>query len=150
MKEHNIKSELEVFNLSAWWIVDSMIAQGLVDPPYWCQIVFNQWGSGNTSTPLQFLAMVGGMSEESMFSSTSIGSTMNSLLAIGIIHGGHARVGSEDNVYMSRSVKAKSNAQYCGWAVRLIHELGREVATPAQAREMFNIFNISVTPRLYP
>ena len=61
--------------------------------------------------------------------------------------GGHVRVGMEDNVYYRRGEKAKSNAQLVERAVRLIHELNREVATPAQAREMLGI---SRSPMQYP
>jgi 3-keto-5-aminohexanoate cleavage enzyme len=147
MKENGIKPEIEVMNPSCWWSVDNLVSQGLVDPPYWIQIVFNQWGSSSTPTPQQFLMMVGGMPEKSMFSSIGIGPTMNSLIAMGIIFGGHVRVGMEDNVYMRRGEKAKSNAQLVEWAVRMINELGREVATPAQAREMLGI---SPIPSKYP
>jgi len=42
---------------------------------------------------------------------------------------------------------AKSNAQQVERAVRIIHELNREVATPVQAREMLGL---SQTPKQYP
>ncbi len=51
----------------------------------------------------------------------------------------------EDNVY--RGELAKSNAQLVERAVRLCHELNREVATPAQSRE---ILGLSLTPKQYP
>jgi len=61
--------------------------------------------------------------------------------------GGHIRVGLEDNVYYRRGEISKSNAQQVERAVRIIHELNREVATPAQARDMLGL---SQTPKLYP
>ncbi len=146
MLEHNIKPELEVFSGNSWWFVDNLINQNLIKPPYWHEIVFNFDGSSSYPTPLQFIMMLGSLPEKSMFSSIGISATMNSLVATGVIHGGHARVGMEDNVYMKRGEKAKSNAQLVEWAVRLIHELGREVATPAQAREMLSL---SPTPTQY-
>ena len=60
--------------------------------------------------------------------------------------GGHVRVGLEDNVYYSRGRKAKSNAELVKRAVRISHELNREVATPAQARELLGV---SRTPSQY-
>ncbi|MDH3224278.1 MAG: 3-keto-5-aminohexanoate cleavage protein, partial [Gemmatimonadota bacterium] len=60
--------------------------------------------------------------------------------------GGHVRVGLEDNVYFKRGQKAESNRQLVERAVRIIHELNREVATPAQAREMLGL---SATPTRY-
>ena len=61
--------------------------------------------------------------------------------------GGHIRVGMEDNVYYERGELAVSNAQFVERAVRLCHELNREVATPAQARQMLGL---SAEPKQYP
>jgi 3-keto-5-aminohexanoate cleavage enzyme len=63
-----------------------------------------------------------------------------------IILGGHVRVGLEDNVYYKRGELASGNAQLVERVVRLTHELGREVATPAQARAMLGL---SATPSSY-
>jgi len=50
--------------------------------------------------------------------------------------GGNIRVGMEDNLYISRGVLAKSNAEQVEKAVRLIREVGFEVATPDEARKI--------------
>ncbi|MCP6756589.1 3-keto-5-aminohexanoate cleavage protein, partial [Klebsiella pneumoniae] len=63
-----------------------------------------------------------------------------------LILGGNVRVGLEDNVYLRRGVKLKSNAEAVEKIVRLARELGREIATPAQAREMLGV---SSTPSSY-
>jgi 3-keto-5-aminohexanoate cleavage enzyme len=60
--------------------------------------------------------------------------------------GGHVRVGFEDNLFYRRGELVKSNAQLVDRVVRIARELGREIATPAQAREMLGI---SETPRQY-
>ena len=56
-----------------------------------------------------------------------------------IIDGGHVRVGFEDNVYLSKGVMANSNAELVEKVVRLAKELGREIATPAEAREILGL-----------
>ena len=56
-----------------------------------------------------------------------------------ILNGGHIRVGFEDNVFLSRGVLAKSNAELVEKAVRLARELGREIATPEEVRRMLNL-----------
>jgi 3-keto-5-aminohexanoate cleavage enzyme len=56
-----------------------------------------------------------------------------------ILMGGHVRVGFEDNIYYRKGELAKSNAQLVERIVRLARELGREVATPDEAREILNI-----------
>ena len=58
---------------------------------------------------------------------------------IAIIMGGHCRVGLEDNLYMERGVMAKSSAEQVDRIVRITRELGREIATPDEARQMLNL-----------
>jgi 3-keto-5-aminohexanoate cleavage enzyme len=53
--------------------------------------------------------------------------------------GGHVRVGFEDNIYLSKGVPAKSNAELVEKVVRIARELGREIATPAEAREILHL-----------
>ena len=49
------------------------------------------------------------------------------------------RVGFEDNVFLSKGVLAKSNGELVAKVVRLAKELGREIATPAEAREILGL-----------
>jgi 3-keto-5-aminohexanoate cleavage enzyme len=60
--------------------------------------------------------------------------------------GGHVRVGLEDNVYYRKGEKA-DNAQLVERAVRIAHELNREVAMPEEAREMLGLPS---EPSTYP
>lgn len=61
------------------------------------------------------------------------------LATMAILLGGHVRVGFEDNVYYRKGELAHSNAQLVERIVRLAKELGREVATPDEAREILGI-----------
>jgi len=58
---------------------------------------------------------------------------------MGIIMGGHVRVGMEDNIYYKKGEKVKSNAQVVARVKRIAEEMNREVATVAQAREMLGL-----------
>jgi 3-keto-5-aminohexanoate cleavage enzyme len=60
------------------------------------------------------------------------------MTTLATLMGGHVRVGIEDNVYYRQGEKA-DNAQLVERAVRIAHELNREVATPEQAREMLEL-----------
>ena len=61
------------------------------------------------------------------------------LLTQAISLGGHVRIGMEDNPYYSDKVPAESNAQLVERIVRIAKELSRDVATPAEARQMLGI-----------
>jgi 3-keto-5-aminohexanoate cleavage enzyme len=58
---------------------------------------------------------------------------------IGMAMGGNVRVGFEDNVYLSKGVLAKSNGELVEKVVRIAMELGREIATPDEAREILGL-----------
>jgi len=53
-----------------------------------------------------------------------------------VMMGGNVRVGLEDSLYIGRGKLAKSNAEQVAKARRLIEELGYQVATPKEAREI--------------
>ncbi len=72
----------------------------------------------------------------SMFAVIGVSTFQNPMNVMGIIMGGHVRVGMEDNIYYRKGEKVKSNAQVVAWVKRIAEELNREVATVAQAREM--------------
>jgi 3-keto-5-aminohexanoate cleavage enzyme len=56
-----------------------------------------------------------------------------------IIDGGNVRVGLEDNVAISKGVLAASNGELVAKVVRMAKELGREIATPADARRILGL-----------
>ena len=70
---------------------------------------------------------------------TGIGRAQFDIAAASIIMGGHVRVGFEDNLYIEKGVLAESNGQQVEKVVKLAKLLGREVATPDEAREILSI-----------
>ncbi len=58
-----------------------------------------------------------------------------------MILGHHVRVGTEDNPYYTPGRLAKNNAELVSRVVRIAKELGREVATSAESREMIEVQN---------
>jgi 3-keto-5-aminohexanoate cleavage enzyme len=63
------------------------------------------------------------------------------MLALAIIKGGHVRVGWEDNPYIDGQKReyAESNAALVRKIIRIAEELGREVATPDEARKIIGL-----------
>jgi 3-keto-5-aminohexanoate cleavage enzyme len=58
---------------------------------------------------------------------------------IAMTMGGHVRVGLEDNIYYSKGVLAKTNAELVERIVRIAKEFGREIATPTEARKLLSL-----------
>jgi len=63
------------------------------------------------------------------------------MAAVAMALGGHVRTGLEDNVRIERGVLAGGNAQMVEKMVRLAREIGREVATAEETREILRISN---------
>lgn len=53
--------------------------------------------------------------------------------------GGSARVGLEDNLYLSKGVLAKSNAEQVQKIIRIARELDLEPATPQEGRKILGL-----------
>ena len=97
-------------------------------------------------TPWNVLALIQELPSESLFTVAAIGKYQWPLVTLGMLLGGHVRVGLEDNLYERRGRKLAGNGEAVEKVVRLAGEFGRPIATPAQAREMLGL---SATPSSY-
>jgi 3-keto-5-aminohexanoate cleavage enzyme len=143
--ELGIKPEFELYNAGQYSVLDALIARPTAQKPYLVQFVLGAQNA-NYATPMDLLAMVELLPPDSLFSTIGIGSQQLPMCALAIVLGGHVRVGLEDSVYYSRGRKAASNAELVERVVRLASLLGREVASPARAREMLGL---SAEPTTY-
>ncbi|MCL5123947.1 MAG: 3-keto-5-aminohexanoate cleavage protein [Deltaproteobacteria bacterium] len=138
MKENGIKPELEVYNQGQFWLVNNLIAKKLLGPPYMVQFVMG-FQSGTYPTPKNLLNMIEHLPPDSMFQCIGVGPFQIPMTLMGMMMGGHVRVGMEDNVYLEKKKLARSNAEFVERVVRLAKEIGREIATPMVARKMLGI-----------
>ena len=83
--------------------------------------------------------MVRCVPEGSPWSVCAVGLDEFPMTTMAMIMGGHVRVGFEDNIYLSKGVPAKSNAELVEKVVRIARELGREIAGPSEAREILHL-----------
>ncbi len=138
MLERNIKPEMEVYQPGMFVEVENLIQKGLVKPPYLVNIIFGV-RSGIQPSIENFLCMKNNAPEGCIFNAFAVGPKSLLITTLSILTGGHVRVGMEDNIYYRRGELVKSNAQFVARAARLIRELGREVASPAEAREILGL-----------
>ncbi|MGA2000984.1 MAG: 3-keto-5-aminohexanoate cleavage protein [Terriglobales bacterium] len=138
MKKRGIKPELEVYHTGCAWVIRDLMAAGVIEKPYWIQTVMG-YQTSSFPTVQAVLDLLRDLPEGTLWLCSAIGPYQLPMTALATILGGHVRVGLEDNIYYRRGEKAKSNAQVVERAVRIAHELNREVATAAQAREMLGL-----------
>jgi 3-keto-5-aminohexanoate cleavage enzyme len=145
MLEKGIKPELEVYQPGQFGVTIGLAERGLIKPPYAHQLVMGVQ-TGIYPTPWNVLNMLQELPPDSMFTVAAIGKFQLPLTTMSILLGGNVRVGLEDNLYERRGRKLKSSAEAVEKIVRIAGEFGREIATPAQAREMLGL---SATPSSY-
>jgi len=138
MREVGVKPELEIFDVGMMVTCLRMREEGyLTDPLHFQFVLGTPWGI--PGTPQSLLHLLGYLPERSTWSVIGIGKAHLPMSMMGLILGGHIRVGMEDNVYYERSELAKSNAQFVERIVRIAKEYGREVAAPKDARKILSL-----------
>jgi len=138
MLDKGIKPELEVWHTGQFWLVRNLIDKGLVKAPYLIQFVMG-FQSGAYATPKELLHLLESAPMPSVFFVLGVGPLQTPMITMGILLGFHVRTGMEDNVYYRRGKFCKNNAQLVERVVRIAKELGREIATPKQARKMLGL-----------
>ncbi len=142
MNEKGVKPELEVYTPGGMEEVNVMIEKGLLTKPYWitfCLDMHRTIQNVVRYSPKTLVHYVDLLPADSMFSTMSIAATELPAAVQSILLGGHVRVGFEDNLWYRKGVLAESNAQLVERVVRIGRELGREPATPDEARELLGI-----------
>jgi len=139
-KELGVKPAIAVLNFTCLEEADSLISKGLVDKPYVLDIGLNLPAQGTLRGTWQNLvALVERLPEDSVFNVAAGGEAELTLTTIAMLLGGNPRVGMEDNIYYAPGQLVKNNAELVARTARIARELGLEIATPDEAREMLRI-----------
>ncbi len=137
--ENEVKPELEVYDTGFLNNVRTFNDMGLLKEPLLVNFVLGIPGECTEVTLTNLLYLAENLPQKSkvIWHASSIGGkTHFELLTSAILIGGHVRTGMEDNIYISKGVLAKSNAELVEKVVRIARELGRDVATPEEARKI--------------
>jgi uncharacterized protein (DUF849 family) len=149
-KDNDVKLEIECFSTGAFWAIEKVRAGefwvgdqrqdelGLLPDPLWGTLFFG-WPGQSWTPPsakgIQF--MVDHLPGNMNWSMSCMAPEVYwSVIAHGIASGGHVRVGMEDCPYIEKGVYAQSNVQLVERAVKLATEIGREIASPEEARRI--------------
>ena len=136
MKERGIKPECEVFDKGMIDLALKAAKKGHIDFPIHFDFVL---GVQMSATVRDLVFMATSIPAGCTWTATGIGRASWDIAAATIAMGGHVRVGFEDNVYMSKGVLAKSNGEMVERVVQMAKLMNREIATPAEAREILGL-----------
>ena len=139
-KEHRVKPEVEAFYAGAFFNLEYIRARGLLDDPVWTTLFLGwQGGTWTPPTPESLLYLVHHLPPRVNWNVSVMNPQMQwRLLALALGMGGHVRVGWEDNPYLPDGTPG-SNAQLVETVVTLARLLGREPATPDEARDIVGL-----------
>lgn len=146
MAEHiyaaGVLPELELFDGGDVQLARHLLEQGALRAPVLIQLVLGV-RFGAAANPATLFYLHSQLPEPSIWAAFGLGRAEFPMLAQAWLLGGHVRVGLEDNVYLSKGVLARDNAELVEKAASLVAHLGGSLATPAQARDLLGLPQLS-------
>ncbi|MDD3126929.1 MAG: 3-keto-5-aminohexanoate cleavage protein [Candidatus Izemoplasmatales bacterium] len=138
MQAKQVAYELECFEKGHVDTVLRLVKKGIITQPLRFSFVLGvNGGMSGETRDLAFLKE--SIPDNATFSVAGVGRYEFSLAEQAILCGGHVRVGLEDNLYLEKGVLAKSNAELVHKVVEIASRLGREIATPEEARRILRM-----------
>ena len=138
---HKVRLEVECFHTGAFWNLEFIRRAGYLKEKAYTTL-FLGWPGGTWTPPTEkaLIYMVDHLPNNCIWNV----SVMNpgkqwDLLSLAVSLGGHVRVGYEDNPYIAPGELAKNNAVLVERMVKIAQGLGREVATPHEARRILGL-----------
>lgn len=139
MNQRGIVPELELFDLGMIDYAKYLVDRGVLKPPFYANILLGSQGT-LAATPLHLVTMVQALPPGTTWSATGIGRFQFYINSIAITMGGHVRVGLEDNLWYDNARRQPAtNAGLIDRLVKLARCVGREIASPAEARAIIGL-----------
>lgn len=136
------KFEFECYDIGHLYTLAHFADLGLVQPPFLIQGVFGILGGvGADVRNMAHMVTIADslFGNDYVFSAFAAGRHQMDFCTQSVLLGGHGRVGLEDSLFIGRGELATSNAAQVTKLRGVIEALGREVATPAEARVMLGL-----------
>ncbi|NPV69818.1 MAG: 3-keto-5-aminohexanoate cleavage protein [Firmicutes bacterium] len=138
IKERGIKPEIECFDAGHLDNAMILVKRGLITLPGHFDFVLGVPGA-MAGALRNMVFMSNSVPAGSTWQVAGIGRAELPLAVASVVSGGHVRVGFEDNIFYSKGRLANSNAELVARVSRVAAEVGREVATPDEARRILGI-----------
>ena len=138
IKSAGVKPELEVFDIGHIQIAKRLIDLGLVEKNAHFQLCMGT-RMGVPGTPKNAIHMVESLPPGMTWSIFGVGATQFPMVGMGVLLGGHVRVGFEDNLYFRKGQLAKNNTELVRHAAAIIRDFNREAATVEEARKILSL-----------
>ena len=138
MRDAEVRPELELFDTGDIILLRDLVADGTLDSPPLCSIVMGvKYGFAPTIEMMLLGRSL--LPPDAIWTGFGTGRLAFPLLAQSVLAGGNVRVGLEDAVLLSRGVLAPSNAALVAKGRRIAEDLGAEIASAEEMREMLGL-----------
>ena len=140
--ERGARFEFECYDLSHLYMLRHFADRGMVEPPFFIQFVFGVLGGmGPDPENLTHMKTIADklFGQDYMFSVLAAGRHQIPLTSMAAAMGGHVRVGLEDSLMIARGQLARTNAEQVAKIRRIVEDMGREVASPEDVRQMLGL-----------
>jgi 3-keto-5-aminohexanoate cleavage enzyme len=138
IKAIGLKPELECFDVGMIDEARYLAKEGLVELPAHFDFVLGVPGTLQ-ARPEVLDFMIASLPEGSSWTVAGVGRQQLPFVEEAAKRGGNARVGLEDNIYLSKGVLAKGNFELVAEAAKRARAAGRELASPEQARQLLRL-----------
>jgi uncharacterized protein (DUF849 family) len=138
-EQHGTRFEHECYDIGHLYNLAHFVDKGAVKPPFFVQMIFGILGGiGADMRNLMFMKETADrlFGTDYRWSVLAAGRHQMPFATQAVMMGGNVRVGLEDSLYIGRGKLAVSNAEQVGKIRGIIEELGFEIASPAEARQM--------------
>jgi uncharacterized protein (DUF849 family) len=138
VREAGVKPEIELFDSGDIALMHDLLKDGTLAGPVMCSFVMGvRYGFQPSPETVVYARNL--IPPDAQFTAMGIGRSVFGMVAQSYLAGGHARVGIEDGVYLSKGVLATSNAAMVEKARRIIEDLGGQIVDSREAREMIGL-----------
>ena len=137
--DNGTRFEIECYDIGHLYTCAHFVDRGLIKPPFFIQSVFGILGGiGQHTEDVAYMKRTADrlFGDAYQWSVLGAGRMQMQIALQSVLLGGNVRVGLEDSLWAGKGRLAASNAEQVTIVRKLIEDLGLEIATPAEAREM--------------
>jgi len=138
IRDAGVMPELEIFDTGDLNLAKDLMKEGTLEGPGLFTFVLGVKYALN-SDPQTLMYMRNQLPHGAKWAAFGISRSAFPIVAQSLLLGGGVRVGLEDNIYMSKGVLCESNAQQVERAKRIVEDLGGELASSNDAREILKL-----------
>lgn len=140
MQENDVKPEIEIFDAGMVYNALYYYKKGILKGPLHFQFVLGAPG-GMAATVENLVYLKSLIPKDATWGAIGIGKQHLPILYATLALGGNLRVGMEDNIFYKKGQLAKSNVEFIERTKRTVIEMGKEIATPDEARKILGLKN---------